>query len=145
MGNQIPIADWYERAANAIVRSGYNLFRWANENDLGLTNRDCENISRTKAWQDVLRTERNKFFKELANDPSRSKNTAVGQMLFAIQKMLDMEQYDKAVSALTQLMKAEGWLAESSSVNIFNDLNSKNIEELRKKLKGNTPESRLVN
>jgi hypothetical protein len=141
--NVISPAEWYEKAAVAIVRNNYSLFRWANENDKGLTQRDCENITRTKAWQDVMRAERNKFFKELANDPSRSRNVAVGQLLFAVQRLLEAEQFDKAVAALAQLFKVEGWANDQTSVNIFNDLSAKNLDDLRKKL-GKQPKE-LVN
>lgn len=130
----IPRADWYEKAAEAIVRRGLSLFQFTNEAGLGITSRECENIARTKEFSEVLRTERNKFYKELAVDPSRSRNTAVGQLLFAIQKLLENEQWDKAVSALAQLFKSEGWVSDGAQVNIFQDLNAKDIEALRSKL-----------
>jgi hypothetical protein len=132
--NQVPAAPWYERAASAMVRNDYNLFRFVNENNLNLTSTECQNILRTKAFQDVLRVERNRFYKELSTDPSRSRNTAIGQLLFAITKLLDGEQYDKAVTAIAQLFKAEGWTSDQAQFNIFNDLNAKDIEGLKKHL-----------
>lgn len=131
----IPPAEWYEKAAVAIVRNGQTLFQWANENNKGLLARECENISRTKEFQSALRAERNRLYKELSTDPSRNRNTAVGQLLFAVQKLLEAEQYDKAVTALSQLFKVEGWTTDSAQISIFNDLNANDIEGLRKKLK----------
>ena len=99
-----------------------------------LTSTECQNVARTKEFQSVLRSERNKFYKELSTDPSRSRSTAIGQLLFAVQKLLEGEQYDKAVTALVALAKLEGWTSDQAQLNIFNDLNSKDIEGLRKKL-----------
>lgn len=132
--NQVPRQDWYEKAAAAIVRSEKTLFQFANENNLGLTSTECQNVARTKEFQATLRAERNRFYKELSTDPTRSKTTAIGQLLFAIQKLLDAEQYDKAVAAIAQLFKAEGWTSDQAQLNIFNDLNAKDIEGLRKRL-----------
>lgn len=131
----IPKCDWYEKAAIEIVRNDKTLFRYVNEADLGLTSRECENIARTKEFQEVLRIERNKLYKELATDPSRNRNVAVGQLLFAIQKLLDAGSYDKAVASLAQLFKVEGWSSDATSqVNIFNDLKSTDIGALKAKL-----------
>jgi hypothetical protein len=109
--------------------------RYANEHDLGLTSTECQNIVRTKEFQSAIRAERNRYYKELSTDPTRSRTTAIGQLLFAIQKLLEGEQYDKAVTALAQLFKAEGWTSDQAQLNIFNDLNAKDIEGLKKKLK----------
>lgn len=134
--NSIPAAVWYEKAAIAIARNGKNLFAYANENDLGLTSKECEAIAKSPEFLVALRLERNKFYKELATDPARSRNTAVGQLLYAVERLMDGGQYDKAVTAITSLMKAEGWTTEGAQISIFNDLNAKDIDGLRKKLKG---------
>ena len=134
MGNVIQASDWYEKAADAIVRQGQTLFQWSNEHNKGLTSRECENVARTKEFQNVLRRMRNQLYKELSTDPSRSRSTAIGQLLFAVQKLLEGEQYDKAVTALVALAKLEGWTSDQAQLNIFNDLNAKDIEELKKKL-----------
>lgn len=130
----IPRLDWYEKAARAIVREEKTLYAWANENKLGLTSTECANIARTKEFQAALRAERNKFYKELATDPDRSRNVAVGQLIFAISKLLEAEQYDKAVSSLAQLFKVEGWTSDQAQINVFNELNAKDIEGLKRRL-----------
>ena len=131
----LPAADWYQPAARDMVRNGVTLFQWANEHDKGLLKSECESILKTPEWQAVLRAERNRFYKELANDPTRSRNVAVGQLLFAIQRLLEVEQYDKAVSALTQLFKVEGWSKDETAINIFNELNAKDFDSIRARLK----------
>ncbi len=119
-----------------MVRNNRTLFQYANEANLGLTTRECENIVRTKEFMAVMRVERNRFYKELANDPTRSRSTAVGQLLFIVQKLIEAEQYDKAGASLSQLFKVEGWTNDQTQLNIFNDLNSKDIDSLRRKLQG---------
>jgi hypothetical protein len=140
----IPASDWYERACADMVRNGKTLFRWSNEHNKGLTSTECENVARTKEFQACLRAERNKLYAELAKDPTRSKNTALGQMLFAIQKLIENEQFDKAVAAITQLAKLEGWTTDSTQVSIINDISSKDIDALRQKLRDKLPKT-LVN
>ena len=132
--NQVPRQDWYQKAAFEMVRNNKTLFQYANEANLGITSRECENVSRTKEFAEALRIERNRFYKELSIDPSRSRNTAVGQLLFTIQKLLENESYDKAAASLALLFKVEGWTSDSAQVNIFQDLNAKDIDALRAKL-----------
>jgi hypothetical protein len=131
---QVPRQDWYEKAAAAIVRTGKTLYAYVNEAGLGLTSTECGNIARTKEFMAALRAERNKFYKELATDPDRSRNVAVGQLLFVIQKLLENEQYDKASASLLNLFKVEGWATDQTAINIFNDLNSKDIDGLKRRL-----------
>lgn len=127
--------DWYDKAANAMVRNGKSLFQWTNENNKGLKKLECDEIAKTPEFMLALRTARNKYYKELATDPTRSRNTAVGQLLYAVERLMDAGLYDKAVAALSQLFKVEGWSNDQTQVNIFQDLNAKDIEALRKKIK----------
>jgi hypothetical protein len=132
--SQIPAATWYEKACVAIVRNEQTLFQYVNQAGLGLSPRECENVSRTKEFQAVLRAERNKYYKELATDSSRNRNTAVGQLVHAITKLIELGNYDKAVAAIAQLSKLEGWTSDQAQIGIFNDLSSKDIDALRAKL-----------
>lgn len=116
-----------------MVREGKSLFLYSNEKDLGLTQRECENTLRTKTFQEVLRTRRNVYYKEIANDPSLSRAAVKGQLVLAINKMLEKEQFDKAANAIMQLAKLEGWTSDGTNVNVFNDLTAKDFTELRKK------------
>ncbi|CAN5950550.1 unnamed protein product [Sphagnum jensenii] len=98
-----------------IVREGRSLFAATNEMNLGMTNRECENISKTQAFQEVLRTRRNLYYKEIANDPSLTRNAVKGQLVLAINKMLEKELYDKAANAIMQLAKLEGWTSDGTN------------------------------
>lgn len=130
-----PTEHWYEAAADAIVREGKTLFAYANEADLGLISRECENIVKTKYFQEVLRTRRNVYYKEIANDPSLSRASFKGQLAVAIQKMMENQQYDKAAAAIMSLAKFEGWTSEGTNVQVFNDLSHADLIKLREKFK----------
>lgn len=132
--------DWYEKAADAIVREGKTLFQYTNEKDLGLTRTECDNVVRTKAFMEILRTRRNVYYKEIANDPSLSRSAVKGQLVLAISKMIEIGQWDKVANAIMQLAKLEGWTSDGTNVNVFQDLTQKDIDKLRTKFNpGTTP------
>lgn len=126
---------WYEAACDAIIREGKNLFAFSNEKDLGLTVRECTGVYQTKHFQEVLRVRRNIYFKELANDSSLTRAAVKGQLVLAISKMLEREQYDKAANAIMQLAKLEGWTSDGTNVNVFNELTHADLVKLREKFK----------
>lgn len=131
-----PTEHWYEAAADSMIREGKSLFNYTNEANLGLTARECENILRTKKFQEILRTRRNLFYKEVANDASLSRAAVKGQLVFAISKMLENGQFDKAANAIMQLAKLEGWTSDGTNVNVFNDLSQADLVKLREKFNG---------
>lgn len=124
---------WFEKAADMMVRESKSLYAATNELDLGITSKECLAIAQNKTFQEVLRTRRNVFYKEIANDPSLSRNAVKGQLVLAITKMLEREQFDKAANAIMQLAKLEGWTSDGTNVNVFNELTAKDLTELRKK------------
>lgn len=126
---------WYEGACDAIVREGKTLFAYSNEKDLGLTLRECENVQKRKEFQEVLRARRNVYHKEIAGDSSFSRAAAKGQLMVAINKMMEKEQYDKAAAAIMNLAKLEGWTSDGTNVNVFADLTSADLAKLREKFK----------
>lgn len=128
-----PTEHWYEGACDAIVREGKSLFAYVNEKDLGLTNRECEAVTKRKEFQEVLRVRRNIYYKELANDASLSRAAVKGQLVLTITKLLEKEQFDKAANAIMQLAKFEGWTSDGTNVNVFNDLTAKDLADLRTK------------
>lgn len=119
-----------------MVREDISLFGATQQLELGIRNIECENIVRTKRFQEILREERNKHYKELADDPSRTKRAAVGRLVFIIEQMILREQFDKAAEAIMKLAKMEGWTDDKANINVFNDLSAKDLEALRSKFKG---------
>lgn len=136
-----PTEHWFEGACDAIVREGKTLFAHSNEKNLGLTTRECENVQKTKAFQEVLRTRRNVYYKEIAGDASLSRAAVKGQLVLVIGKLIEKEQYDKAANAIMQLAKFEGWTSDGTNVNVFADLTAGDLAKLREKFKtpGTTP------
>ena len=129
-----PSLDWYPRAARIMIREGKPLYKVLIELDRPVKPSEAEAISRTGAFQEHLRIERNLLYRELANDPSRGRNTAVGMLIHAINMMLEAQQWDKATKGIMDLAKLEGW-TNDNTVNIFQDLTGKDLETLRKKFK----------
>lgn len=121
-----------------MVREDISLFGATQKLELGIRPAECDNIVRTKRFQEILREERNKHYKELADDPSRTKRAAVGRLVFIIEQLIEKQQYEKASAAIMQLAKLEGWTDDKASINVFNDLSAKDLEALRSKFKGVT-------
>lgn len=105
---------------------------------------EADKVSRRRDFQDILRVERNKFYAAVANDPSRSKSTAIGKMEVLIDRLIASGEYDKAANAIDKLGKLEGWVGADSSVNVFAGLSARDIAEARERLAGpveKTPKS----
>lgn len=132
---EIPTEHWWEGACDAIVREGRTLFAYSNEKELGLTSRECENLQKNKAFQETLRNRRNIYHKEVAGDSTFSRAAAKGQLMVAINKMMEKEQYDKAATAIMNLAKLEGWTSDGTNVNVFADLTATDLAKLREKFK----------
>lgn len=116
-----------------MIREDKNLFAFTNEANLGLTQRECESVLRSKHFREILRQRRNLYYKELANDPSLSKAAMKGQLVYAITRLIEKGQEDKAVTAIMSLAKFEGWTSDAANVNVFQDLSQKDLNEIRKK------------
>lgn len=125
---------WFRKAAELIVREEKKPWLAFTEVGAALTSVEAEVIYRSKTFQGILWAEREKFRKELANTPYRSKESAVGLMMYLIQKLIDAGEFDKAAQALEKLMKAEGWTGPDSQVNVYQGLSQKDYAELKKEL-----------
>lgn len=129
---------WYQKAAELMVLQGLNLWAATQQLDLGVRKAECEVIERSKEFLEVLRGERNKYYKSLALDPTRSRTTAVGQLLHAIDSLLGLGQFDKAVEAIFKLARLEGWTNEQAAQNVFLDLSGKDFTRLKEQYKAQT-------
>jgi hypothetical protein len=134
---------YFQRLAALMVEREKDIWQAATELELGLTSEECLKLSKNKIFQQILRSERTKLYNELARDPQRSKDTLVGKAIFAIEKLLEQESYDKALTGILNLAKIEGYVGADTNVNVFSGLNSKDMETLKAKLKqqqdGTTP------
>jgi len=107
----------------------------ATELDLGLTSEECVRVTKNKIFQKLLRGERTKVYNELARDPQRSKDTLVGQAIHSIAKLMEAEQYDKALTGILSLAKIEGFVGSDTNINVFSGLSTKEMADLKAKIK----------
>lgn len=126
---------FYERLAKFMAQEDKEIFVAATSLELGLTSAEVLRVSKNRAFQRCLRIERIRVYNELADDPNRGKTTLVGQAIYAIEKLMDADQYDKALTGILSLAKIEGFVGSDSTVNVFASLNTKDMEALREKLK----------
>jgi hypothetical protein len=130
---------WFVQAAEVMVRESYNLKQAASQIGHPLDPDEAEKVERRRDFQDILRIEKNKFYAAVANDPSRSKSSAIGKMEVLIDCLMREGEYDKAAAAIEKLGKLEGWVGGDSNVNVFAGLTARDIAEARERLiKGNT-------
>lgn len=116
-----------------MVRQNMSLRQAAMELDIPLTSDECDKILKRKAFQNVLWAERHTFNAELAAQPGRNKTSAIGLMVFLIQKLIDDGEYDKALDGVQKLAKLEGW-DKSAEINIIAGLTAKDLAEAKAEL-----------
>lgn len=114
-----------------MVREGKSLFLVSNEMDLGLQKKDCDELLKELEFQRVLRGERLRFYKELAADPGRSKQSNIGTLLFLADELIAKGMHDKAANVIMSVMKAEGQLEDKTSITVFGDLTDKDLIAMR--------------
>lgn len=117
-----------------MIRETKSLFMVSNELDLGLTAKQCDDLLRDTEFQATLRGEKNRYYKELAQDPQRSKQSNIGNLLFLADQLILAKSYDKAANVIMNVMKAEGQLEDKTTVNVFGDLSHKDLETMRLKV-----------
>ena len=125
---------WHQRAAELIAREGKTPWQAFNEVGAECTQHESEQIFKSNTFQKILRTERERFHRELANTPGRDKTSAIGLLYHLVQKLIDSGEYDKAIAGLEKLMKAEGWTGADQNVNVFAGLSPKDFALLKTEL-----------
>lgn len=119
-----------------MLRSGCSFKQAALDLGHPLDQDEAERTTRRKDWQEIYRSEKNKFYAGVANDPTRSKSVAIGKMEVAIDRLFMAGEYDKVIAGIEKLGKLEGWIGADSSVNIFSGLTARDIAEARERLAG---------
>lgn len=130
-----PEQSWFARAAEKMVREEKTLYAVAQELELQMTSRECENVARTKTFQKALWQARTTFHKELANDPDRNKNSLVGNMLLAANKLMEEGKYDKAAEVLFKLARIEGYVGSEANVTVIGTLSQADIDKAKEEVK----------
>lgn len=127
---------FYSKLAQYMVREDKNCWQASVELELGLTQDECVDIMKNSMFQTILRSERMKLYNELAQNPMRTKHTLIGQAVVCVEKLMEAEQYEKAMNAIVNLAKIEGWVGSDTNINVFAGLSSKELADMKAKLKG---------
>lgn len=125
---------WFVECAAKIVREDKTFKEAVEELKLALTTAECEKYRRQKEFQAILRTERLRFYRELANDPEANKAAAVGKLLYAIDKLEDEGQFEKVVEGVLKLAKIQGWLEAESNITVFAGLSQRELDAVKERL-----------
>lgn len=128
-----------KQIASLMAREDISVFAAVSKLQLSFTTEECEALNKSEEFQKTVRSERNKWYRDLANDPSRDKRTAIGMMVAAVQQLMLSGEFDKALDGLTKLAKLEGWLAPDGQISVFANLTSKDLEEIKQRLQNEQP------
>jgi hypothetical protein len=126
-------AEWWQPVGELIAREGISLREAATRLRLEITNEEAANTFRTKGFQKLLRSERQRFYMEIAQDPTWSRRTAIGKMLYLADRLMDNGEYDKAGELILKVARVEGWLSNETQVTVFNQLSDKEVEEIKQR------------
>lgn len=125
---------WYKAAAARMVRENLSLRDAARESGVEISLEEAATLSKRQAWQRVMYEARREYYTELGGDPGRTKQTVVGQMVLAAQKLMDEGEWDKAAQVNEKVAKIMGWVGEESEVNVFAGLSQKDLDEVKKSI-----------
>lgn len=115
-----------------MIREAKSIRAAAQDLNLAFTNEELVALENRKGFQQVLRGERHKFYKELATDPERGKLSIIGQMIQNIQRLQEEGQSEKVLEGLLKLAKVEGIVGADQTVNVFGVATPKDLENAKK-------------
>lgn len=126
---------WWGKAAAMMIRNGLSLMTAAKEMGVELTRGDVLDIERQKSFERVLWTERYNYWKEIATDPERSKNSSIGQLQLLAQKLMEDGSWSMAADTIFKIAKLENWVGGDTQVNVLGGLSEREFKDLERKLK----------
>lgn len=134
--------SWFQKAAERMVRQGVSLPAAVCDLEIpDITSSEARAIESNPKFQKVLWAERHRFYAEIANDPARTKNAAIGQLVLIVEKLMGEGKLKDASEAILKLAKVQGWVGEAATVNVFGNLSDKELRDLEKSLaKGEKPD-----
>jgi hypothetical protein len=131
------------QVAEEMVRNNTALKAAAMDVGIELEPIEAERISRRRDFQEILRIERNKFHAAVANDPTRTKSTAIGMLWLAAERLEREGEHEKAAGVLERICKVEGWAGADTNVNVFGTLTGKELTEARERILRTLPQSTM--
>lgn len=118
-------------AAELMVYEGISLKEAVTQLNIALTSEECVNIARRASFKTLIRQIRNRLQTEIGSDPTRTKDTVVGQLQLLADQLEKQGDADKAAEVLFKIAKIRNWIGPEGTVNIFGDLTAKDYEKLR--------------
>ena len=125
---------WYAKVAELMVRDQISFRNAISELEIPLANDEAVRIERNKVFKKTLLAEQNRFYAELADDPTRNKASLIGEMLFCARKLMLEHSFDKALEGFFKVARTEGIIGPETNVNVFHDLSAKDISEAKIRL-----------
>lgn len=122
-------------AAEIMVREGKSLAQAITDLGISLSSPEVKKVERRPTFQRLVWDARNRWNKDIADVPSRSKQSTIGQLQIIAQKLVEEGNFDKAAEVLFKLAKLEGWVGDASTVNVFGSLSNADLEKLKAKVK----------
>lgn len=135
LSNNTKLDKWMFDAAEIMVRESKSLTQAATDLGISVSGPELKKIEKRPSFQRVLWDARNKWNKEVADIPSRTKQSTIGMLQVIAQKLYEEGNFDKAAEVLLKLSKLEGWVGEGGQVNVFGSLSNADLEKLKAKVK----------
>jgi hypothetical protein len=121
-------------AAEIMVRESKSLAQAITDLGISLSSVEVKKVERRPSFQRLLWDARNQWNKEIADIPTRTKQSTIGQLQLIAQKLVEEGSYDKAAEVLFKLSKLENWVGETGTVNVFGGLSQRDIDDLKKRI-----------
>lgn len=125
---------WWQPAAELMAREGLALDEAATRLKIAITSQEARSTQRSKPFQRLLLTERNRHFREIASNREWSKQTAVGILLDCCERLRAEGEFDKAAEVILKAAKILGWVGETGNVQVFAGMTGRELDQIREKL-----------
>lgn len=126
---------WWQDVADLMSREGLQITEAATRLKVPMTTLEARNTFRSAVFQRILRSSRNRHFREIGTDKEWSKKTAVGKLLACAEELFTRGEYDKAAEVILKATKVEGWVGEAGNVNVFAGMTGRDLDQIRQKLR----------
>jgi hypothetical protein len=130
-----PESEYHQPIAEMMAREGVTLREAATRLRVPIGSEEAANLFRTKAFQRLLRGERNRYYLEVGQDAEWRRKTAIGMLLHCVNQLIQNAEFDKAAEVILKASRVEGWLGAETQVSVFNSLSQKDLDLLRTKVK----------
>lgn len=117
-----------------MVREGKSFKEAVTDLGIPLTTQECVNMAKRMTFQSMLRKARAQYHIEVGTDPSLSKDKVAGQMQILADRLAEKGEDLQASQVLERLAKLRDWIGEGGSINIFQGLTQKDIDEMKAEL-----------